>query len=118
MTRLARAGVRFEGEGDRLKVDAPAGVLTDADRRQLAGARAAILGHLAREGAWDRRAAFGLLDAADAALERLVPPALRSGPELLALAGLAAEALTAHDLAGVRAACDEAVRLATEGRWA
>lgn len=47
MEALARRGVRFSARAGRLVVDAPAGVLTVADRDALRANKAAILGRLA-----------------------------------------------------------------------
>ena len=46
---LAGRAVQLEVAGDRLRVDAPSGVLTDADRRALADNKEELLGLLSEE---------------------------------------------------------------------
>lgn len=93
-TMTAR-GVRLRADGNRLHVEAPTGVLTDADREALLVAKQPLLALLSKECTWcDSSTADGGLDPAAApwcaqcrdAEQTLqaVPPALVEGRDLRA----------------------------------
>src|SRR5690242_15785082 len=56
---LRSRGVTLRAEGDRLRVDAPAGVLTPADRETLAVRKPELLDHFTRLAVWRLARQYG-----------------------------------------------------------
>jgi amino acid adenylation domain-containing protein len=75
LQRLATLGAKVEAQGERLKIDAPAGVVDDALRREIAERKPALLAALVRPSA---SVAEQPAATADAAADMATSP--RSGP--------------------------------------
>ena len=111
LSELSRRGVRLEAAGDRLRFDAPKGVLTPELRREMVEHKAELLELVERHG---RRHPVDLVGVAELLVAGQLAgwPRLRIAPHMTLLAGEDAWLkFVDHPPAGALAAALEAINL-------